>query len=73
MKAGEAWSPRLQTQLCYELKTFLLAGHETSAAMLTLTLIELIHNTDLRQRVVAEANAVLGDGHGKVSLLVSIL
>lgn len=61
MRAGERWSAALQTQLCYELKTFLLAGHETSAAMLTYTLLELIAGpAALRQRVREEADAVLG-------------
>ena len=66
MKAGEAWSAQLQTQLCYELKTFLLAGHETSAAMLTYTLLELISDSKLRQRVVEEADRVLGPAGSKV-------
>ena len=38
---GEEWSFNLETQLCFEVKTFLLAGHETSAAMLTWSLYEL--------------------------------
>jgi cytochrome P450 len=71
MRAGEAWSATLQTQLCYELKTFLLAGHETSAAMLTLTLLELISNGELRRRVVEEADAVLGKSGTGVRVTVS--
>ena len=39
--AAEPWNDATQVQLCYEFKTFLLAGHETSAAMLTWTLFEL--------------------------------
>jgi cytochrome P450 len=39
--SGARWSAAIETQLCYELKTFLLAGHETSAAMLTWSTFEL--------------------------------
>jgi cytochrome P450 len=66
MNAGEGWSTALQKQLCYELKTFLLAGHETSAAMLTFTLIELLKNNALSSKVVAEADAVLGKDQSRV-------
>ena len=66
MRAGEQWSAALQTQLCYELKTFLLAGHETSAAMLTYSLLELVHDAELRRRVVEEADAVLGKDGSRV-------
>lgn len=31
-------------QLCYEVKTFLLAGHETSSAMLCWSMFELSKN-----------------------------
>ena len=48
---GETWSAVLETQLCYEVKTFLLAGHETSAAMLTWTLYELTRRPDMLAKV----------------------
>ena len=64
--AGEAWSAALEKQLCYEIKTFLLAGHETSAAMLTFSLVELLHNNDIRAKVVAEADRVLGPDGSRV-------
>jgi cytochrome P450 len=35
------WNASAETQLCFEIKTFLLAGHETSAAMLTWSVFEL--------------------------------
>ena len=41
-----------------EMKTFMLAGHETSAAMMTWTLYELMGNDKLRQEVLDEAKAV---------------
>ena len=59
MRAGEAWSAALQQQLCYELKTFLLAGHETSAAMLTYTMMEIVRDEKLLQQALAEADALL--------------
>eukprot|EP00967_Tisochrysis_lutea_P124800 scaffold209004_cov21-Tisochrysis_lutea.AAC.2 len=40
-ETGETWNEALEAQLCYEIKTFLLAGHETSAAMLTWSCFEL--------------------------------
>jgi len=46
-----AWDDALETQLCYEIKTFLLAGHETSAAMLTWSSYELSQNKGILAQV----------------------
>jgi len=43
-----------------EVKTFILAGHETSASMLTWALYEICQNPVLLQRVREEAAAVFG-------------
>ena len=45
-------------QLRDEIKTFMLAGHETSAAMMTWTIYELLGNPTLFQDVAAEGQAV---------------
>ena len=50
----------VEKQLCFEIKTFLLAGHETSAAMLTWTMYELSRNGTAMGRVVCEAEHVFG-------------
>jgi cytochrome P450 len=49
--AGTKWSTAIETQLCYEIKTFLLAGHETSAAMLMWSVYELSRNEEAREQV----------------------
>jgi len=54
---GEKWGPALETQLCFEMKTFLLAGHETSAAMLTWSLFELSGNAKALEAVRRDADA----------------
>jgi len=41
---GHSWNLRLMEQMRYEIKTFLLAGHETSASMLAWALYELLRN-----------------------------
>ncbi len=41
-------------QMLSEVKTFILAGHETSASMISYTMIEIIRNKDLLQRVLGE-------------------
>lgn len=48
---GEPWSAATEKQLCFEMKTFLLAGHETSSAMLAWTLYELSQSKEKMLRV----------------------
>lgn len=55
---GDEWSNDIEMQLCYELKTFVLAGHETSSAMLTWSLYELAHDPHKLQQVREEAKCV---------------
>lgn len=43
-ESGEPWTAASEVQLCYEVKTFLLAGHETSSAMLCWSFYELSQN-----------------------------
>jgi cytochrome P450 len=43
-----------------EMKTFMLAGHETSAAMMTWCFYELMGNASLLNQVVTEAESVFG-------------
>jgi cytochrome P450 len=45
-------------QLRDEMKTFMLAGHETSAAAMTWTLYEVLQQPDVLTSIRAEANAV---------------
>jgi hypothetical protein len=49
--SGSKLDTAIETQLCYELKTFLLAGHETSAAMLMWSVFELSRAPAARQQV----------------------
>lgn len=58
------WGPASEQQLCYEIKTFVLAGHETSAAMMTWMLYELVQHPDCMAKVRAEALAVGLGGPG---------
>ena len=44
-------SATMEEQLCFEIKTILLAGHETSAAMLTWSLMELTRNPEALRKV----------------------
>lgn len=54
---GEKWGAAIETQLCFEIKTFLLAGHETSAAMLTWSVYELSKNAEAFAKVQQEGAA----------------
>ena len=59
-ETGVEWNSALETQLCYEVKTFLLAGHETSAAMLCWSVFELSQSKECMQKVRDEAQKVFG-------------
>lgn len=48
-------------QLRDDLMTFLIAGHETTGAVLTWTLFSLVQNPAAMAKLVAEVDAVLGD------------
>lgn len=52
--------PLSDAQICDELLIFLLAGHDTTATLLTYALWALGHHRDLQDRVAAEV-AALGD------------
>ena len=54
---GDAWMKQVRD----EIKTFVLAGHETSASMLAWSLYELSSRPELLARVRAEALSVFGD------------
>ena len=57
---AKEYGAEVETQLCYEIKTFLLAGHETSAAMLTWTTHELSRAPAALAEVETEAERVFG-------------
>jgi cytochrome P450 len=48
-------------QLRDDLMTMLIAGHETTAAVLTWTLFSLLTHPRVMSRALAEIDAVLGD------------
>ena len=48
-------------QLRDDLMTMLIAGHETTAAVLTWTLFQLMQSPDAMQKAVQEAQQVLND------------
>ena len=57
----ETDAPMQQEQVIDNLLTFLLAGHETTATMLTWTLYLLARAPEWQQRLAAEVKAVVGD------------
>jgi len=81
----EDWCPDTISQICDELKTFILAGHETSASMLTWSLYELMVSKNKTQstsgdqsclqKVQAEGKMVY-EGHftqsGSISCITSL-
>ncbi len=48
-------------QLRDDLMTMLIAGHETTAAVLTWTLFALMSNPDVEAKMLSEIDSVLGD------------
>jgi len=61
---GHSYDAETEVQLCDEMKTLLLAGHETSAAMLTFATHELFSDPALLARVREEADRWLPPGGG---------
>ena len=55
-------------QLRDDLMTMLIAGHETTAAVLTWTLFCLMQHPDAAERCVAEVDAVVGDDRPSAQL-----
>lgn len=58
---SDEWNAETSKQVRDEIKTFVLAGHETSASMLTWTLHELLAHPELMAKVRAEATEVFGE------------
>jgi cytochrome P450 len=58
-ESGQPWDEAAVAQLRDEVKTFLMAGHETSSMMLTWALFELARHPAIMERVIAEADATL--------------
>eukprot|EP01147_Barroeca_monosierra_P011061 gene11061-3129_t len=58
------WTQATVLQLRDEIKTFIFAGHETSAAMMTWLVYELTQNSQVAERFLKNAREVLGTGRG---------
>ncbi|EDQ87567.1 uncharacterized protein MONBRDRAFT_33214 [Monosiga brevicollis MX1] len=56
------WGEGTVLQLRDEIKTFIMAGHETSAAMMTWACYELHRHPEVREKFIQEAQAVFGTG-----------
>ena len=57
----DEYGAEVERQMCFEIKTFLLAGHETSAAMLIWTTWELVNNEEKMKKAVDEAKRVFAE------------
>eukprot|EP01025_Chloroclados_australasicus_P004282 TRINITY_DN1103_c1_g1_i1.p1 TRINITY_DN1103_c1_g1~~TRINITY_DN1103_c1_g1_i1.p1 ORF type:complete len:559 (+),score=42.00 TRINITY_DN1103_c1_g1_i1:89-1678(+) len=57
----EPWSQAMLEQLCYEVKTFILAGHETTATMLTWALYEASKNQTMSDKIKKEAKIAFSE------------
>lgn len=69
----EEWGLETIRQIRDEVKTFILAGHETSASMLTWTLFELTCNPILMMKARREAETVFGVKTKDPGLLETVL
>eukprot|EP00055_Hartaetosiga_balthica_P014591 m.80731 g.80731 ORF g.80731 m.80731 type:complete len:553 (+) comp8633_c0_seq1:75-1733(+) len=61
------WSESIVLQLRDEVKTFILAGHETSASMMTWIMFQLSTNPDVKKKLLDETSHILGTGRGSGS------
>ena len=59
------YGPEVERQMCDEIKTFLLAGHETSAAMLIWTMWELVKARGEDENCYEEAKKVYKNSEKK--------
>eukprot|EP00903_Cladosiphon_okamuranus_P015676 g14474.t1 len=59
VEPGE-WGAATVLQIRDEMKTFVLAGHETSASMLNWSFFEIMKNSDLMEKVLEESEQVFG-------------
>ena len=59
------YGPEVERQMCDEIKTFLLAGHETSAAMLIWTMWELVKAPEKMKIATEEAKKVYKNSEKK--------